>query len=78
MPNVTMSFDDDLLKQARMIAVEQETSLTGLIRAHLQALVEKERILKELSVSELQTLFARSKAVVGRRTWSRDDLYGRK
>ena len=78
MPNVTMSFDDELLKQARMIAVEQETSLTGLIRAHLQALVEKEKVLKELSVAELPTLFARREAVVGKRTWSRDDLHGRR
>ena len=78
MPNVTMSFDDELLKQARVIAIEQETSLTRLIRAHLQALVEKKKVLKELSVAELQTLFARSEAVVGKRTWSRDDLYGRR
>ena len=77
MPNVTMSSDDELMKQARMIAIEQETSLTGLIRAHLQALVEKERVLKELSVAELLTLFSHSEAVVGKRTWSRDDLYGR-
>ena len=78
MPNVTMSFDDELLKQARMIAVEQDTSLTGLIRAHLEALVEKEKVLKELSIAELQTVFAHSEAVVGRRTWSREDLHGRR
>ena len=78
MPNVTMSFDDELLKQARMIAIEQDTSLTGLIRAHLQALVEKEKVLKELSVAELHTLFAHSEAVVGERTWSREDLHGRR
>ena len=77
MPNVTMSFDDELLKQARLIAIEQETSLTGLIRAHLQALVEKEKVLKELSATELQTLFSSSEAVVGKRTWSRDELHAR-
>ena len=77
MPNVTMSFDDELLKQARMIAIEQDTSLTGLIRAHLQALVERERVLKESSVAELHALYARSEAVIGKRNWSRDDLHGR-
>ena len=65
MPSVTTSFDGKLLKQARMIAAEQETSLTGLVRAHLQR------------VTELQTLFSRSDAVVGNQTWSRDDLYAR-
>ena len=33
MPNVTMSFAEELLKRTRMIAVEQDTSLAGLIRA---------------------------------------------
>ncbi len=77
MPNVTMSFDDELLKQARMVAIEHDTSLTGLIRAHLQALVEREKVLKESSVAELHSLYARSEAVVGKRNWSRDDLHGR-
>lgn len=64
-------------RRARMIAVEQDTSLTGLIRAHLQALVEREKVLKESSVAELHALHARSEAVVGKRNWSRDDLHGR-
>lgn len=75
MPNVTMSFDDELLKQAHMIAVEQEHLPH---RDHLQALVERKKVLKELSLAELQTVFAHSEAVVGRRTWSRDDLHGRR
>jgi hypothetical protein len=77
MPNVTMSIDDDLLKKARKVAVERDTTLTGLIRTYLEDLVRKDDILRERAASELEDLFAKSKAVVGPKTWTRDDLYVR-
>ena len=78
MPNVTMSIDRDLLKKARKIALEKETSLTGLIREYLQDLVKKEDVLKEAAAAELELLFKESGAVVGKKTWSRDDLHVRR
>ena len=36
--NVTLSLDDDLVKEVRKIAVERDTTLTGLVRTHLQEL----------------------------------------
>jgi hypothetical protein len=77
MANITMSIDKELLKKARKIAVEKETSLTGLIRSYLKELVEREEVLKELAAAELESLFAGSEAVVGKRTWARDDLHVR-
>ena len=77
MPNVTMSIEADLLKKARKIAVERDTTLTGLFRAYLAELVEKEDVLLEVAAAELESLFAKSRAVVGHRTWSRDDLHAR-
>ena len=46
MPNITMSIDGELLKKARKIAVDRDTSLTGMIRGYLEELVEKEEVLK--------------------------------
>jgi hypothetical protein len=77
MPNITMSIDAELLKSARKIAIEKDTSLTGLIRSYLQELVEKEEVLKVTATSELEFLFASSKAVIGDKTWSRDELHAR-
>jgi len=77
MPNITMSIDAELLKRARKIAIEKDTSLTGLIRSYLQELVEKEEVLKVTATSELESLFASSEAVVGKKTWSRDELHAR-
>ena len=78
MANITMSIDDKLLKSARKIAVEKDTSLTGLIRGYLKELVEKEEVLKEMAALELESMFTSSKAVVGEKTWSRDDLHARR
>ena len=78
MPNITMAFKEDLLKKARKIAIDKDTTLTGLIRDYLQALVEQEARLKEGSIDELMQLFHSSKAVVGPRTWTRDDLHARR
>ena len=78
MANITMSIDDELLKEARKIAVEKDTSLTGLIRGYLKELVEKEVVLKEMATLELEAIFASSEAVVGEKTWSRDDLHARR
>jgi hypothetical protein len=72
-----MSIDAELLKRARKIAIEKDTSLTGLIRSYLQELVQKEEVLKVTATLELESLFASSEAVVGKKTWSRDELHAR-
>jgi hypothetical protein len=36
--NITLSIDDDLVQEARKIAVERDTTLTGLVRSYLQQL----------------------------------------
>jgi hypothetical protein len=72
-----MSIDRELLKKARKIAIERKTNLPGLIRSYLKDLVEKEEVLKELAAAELESLFASSEAVIGKKTWERDDLHGR-
>ncbi len=78
MANITMSIDDELLKTARKIAIEKDTSLTGLIRGYLKELVEEKEVLKEIAALELESMFASSEAVVGEKTWSRDNLHARR
>ena len=36
--NITLTLDDDLVKEVRKIAVDRDTTLTGLVRAHLEQL----------------------------------------
>jgi hypothetical protein len=77
MPNLTLSIDADLLKRARKIAVERDTSLTGLIREYLQELVRREETSNEIAAAELEALFAQSHMIVGEKRWHRDELHER-
>jgi len=38
--NITLSLDDDLVKEVRKIAVERDTTLTGLVRSYLQEIAK--------------------------------------
>jgi hypothetical protein len=75
--NVTLAIDADLLKKARKIAVEKDTTVTGLIRGYLETLIEKEGISKKETIHELVKLFDHSNARVGKKNWNREDLHER-
>jgi len=77
--NVTLSLDADLVKKVRKIAVERDTTLTGMVREYLERVAAEnagtgrkrpERAALERSYERLQFRF-------GRRTWKREDLYDR-
>lgn len=73
--NITMAIDEDLLKKARKVAVDKNTTVTGLIRTYLNNLVEQEEKSKKEIISELSEIFDHSQAVIGEKTWMREDLY---
>jgi hypothetical protein len=74
--NITLSLDDQLVKEVRKIAVDRDTTLTGLIRSHLEGLAgeeaatERKRREREALERSFETLEFR----VGERTWTRADL----
>jgi len=78
--NVTLSLDDDLVKEVRKIAVERDTTLTGLVRAYLQDLAaEQAKSGRKRRESEaLERSFETLKVHIGKRTWKRADLYERR
>ncbi len=77
MPNVTIVLDRELVKRARKIAIDRDTTLNGLIRDYLADLVRQEELRREVIASELERIVSLSPAVVGARTWSRDQLHER-
>ncbi len=77
MANVTMSIDDTLLKRARKIAVERDSTLSEMYRAFLSELVQQEEVRRLFIAQELDALFAKSRASSGGHTWSRDELHER-
>jgi len=77
--NVTLSLNDELVKKVRKIAVDKDTTLTGMIRGYLIQLTEQDatrgRQRKELDA--LEHSFEKFRFRVGKPTWKRQDLYER-
>ncbi|MGD0619730.1 MAG: hypothetical protein ABSB67_18945 [Bryobacteraceae bacterium] len=74
--NVTLVIEEDLLLAARKIALDQRTSVNQLVREYLTALVE-EPGRRRLARARLKKRFEAGLVHVGRRKWTRDDLYER-
>ena len=78
--NVTLSLDDKLVKQIRKIAVDLDTSLTRMIRAYLERVVEehaasgKQRRQRE----DLERTFKEYQFRSGSRRWTREELHERR
>ncbi|HUO14427.1 MAG TPA: DUF6364 family protein [Verrucomicrobiae bacterium] len=79
--NITLTLDDNLVKEIRKIAADRETTLTGMVRAYLeQVAVENGNADKKRKELELfEETFERSGARLnyGERSWRREDLYNR-
>jgi hypothetical protein len=76
---IALTLDDRLLKDVRKIAVERDTTLTGLILDYLQSIASqhaasgrkrRERETPERSFTQFQFR-------VGKKTWKREDLCAR-
>ena len=78
--NITLSLEDNLVKEVRKIAVERDTTLTGLVRSYLQELaaehVKSGRKRRELEA--LERSFEKYQFHMGKRTWTRADLHERR
>jgi len=77
--NITLSLDDELVKKVRKIAVERDTTLTGMVRDYLERLAEESASSgrRKREREALERTFDRFRFHVGKRTWKRADLYDR-
>jgi len=77
MPNVTMSIDEELLKKAKKIAIDQDTTISELFRSYLDELTRTDAIRREYTADALDQLFEKSTASSQGATWTRDSLHER-
>lgn len=77
--NITLSLDDKLVKEVRKIAVERDTTLTGLVRDYLERLATENAASgrRRRERQALEKSFAQFRFKGGERTWKREDLYER-
>ena len=77
--NVTLSLDDKLVKEIKKLAVDRDTTLTGLVREYLEKLAAENATSgrKRREIEALERSFKQFQFNVGKRTWKREDLYDR-
>jgi plasmid stability protein len=74
--NLTIAIEDDVLKKARLRAVEQGTSVNAVVREFLRDYTGK-RSRQADAAARLIELAHQSRAEVGPVTWTRDDIHDR-
>ncbi len=77
--NVTLSIPRDVLVKAKHLAIDRETSLSGLLTDTLKELVEQEDEFKQAHVRQQDQLEAGfDLGLKGQIKWSREDLHERR
>ncbi|OGL44550.1 MAG: hypothetical protein A2161_05920 [Candidatus Schekmanbacteria bacterium RBG_13_48_7] len=77
MTNITLKIDEELLRKARKLAAERNTSLNALFNRTVQEFVERNSN-RETVLQGLDFFFKKSRARVGKKHWTRDELHERK
>lgn len=77
--NITLSIDDKLVKEVRKIAVERDTTLTGLVRDYLEKLAQEDVSSgrRQREHEALERTFNSIQFELGSHDWKREDLYER-
>jgi Family of unknown function (DUF6364) len=77
--NLTLSLDDKLVKELRKLAIDRDTTLTGLVRDYLEKLAAENAVSgrKRREIEALERSFKQFHRKLGKRTWKREDLYVR-
>jgi hypothetical protein len=75
-PNLTIAVDGDVLKRARLRAVEEGTSVNAILRRHLEAYAATDQAAIGRRIVELSKATS-SGSGSGGRQWTRDDLHER-
>jgi hypothetical protein len=78
MANLTLAIDTQLLKDARAVAFERETTLTEMIREYLKGLSKELAIKRRVEARQLMKSIERNSRHFGGITWTREDLHERR
>jgi len=78
--NITLSLDARLVKELRRIAVERDTTLTGLVRDYLERVAAENAATgkKRRERDALDRTFTQFQFKIGKRAWTRADLHARR
>jgi hypothetical protein len=76
MPNLTITVDEQVLKRARIKALEEGTSVNALLRSFLERYVRDVETRKK-AIADILALSRSSRAASSGKRWTRDELHER-
>ena len=76
MPNVTFSVDDELLRRARKVALDRDTTVTQLLRTYLEQLVGGASLARQRA-DEFRRVANELARNAGGEKFNREELYDR-
>ncbi len=77
--NVTITIPKDILRKAKHIAIDRQTSLSRLLAKTLEDIVEREDTYSKAKVRQIAAMKkGYTMGLNGKITWKRDDLHGRR
>lgn len=74
--NITLTLPEDLIRRAKVLAAQRDTSVSALVGSLLVHAVGDVEAYDELWSAE-EAVMAAGALEIGERTWSRDELHGR-
>lgn len=74
MKNITLSLENDVLAAVRRYAAERDSSVNRIVREYLNSIANRENRAKKAR-ARISELSRKSRARIGKITWSRDDLH---
>lgn len=79
MANLTISVNDEVLKRARIRALEENCSVNAILNQYLEHYAQTEDLKRQRAraLSTLRELAEQGQYGHGRASWSRDDLHER-
>jgi len=75
--NLTLTIEEELLRDARRIALDRDTSVNELVRNFLEHLV-RQREPGKATAAALKEFWRTHSVTAGKRSWTRDQLYDRR
>ena len=75
--NITLSIDEEVVKKVRKIAIDQNTTLTAMVREYLTSVARSDVAAREEHVAKLRATFQSLSRDMGPGKWTREDLYDR-
>ncbi len=77
MSNITLSVDDKIIKKARKVAIDKNTTLTAMVRNFLTSVANRDAQDKTKAIKKLRRSFKTFAKDMGQREWTREALHER-